>query len=519
MLRRVDGDFVGFGRWTCPAGRGIRAHHEGKKGVAHFRRGGPARWAMPQALLQVRLKVDVSMLAWAGAIIGALYALGFGIFWWISPPYPGLAHWSAASFGHSAAMILMTLRSVSTDPWLTRVLPTWLLLFSAMMLFIGATRFAGRRVSLGWPVTVYVLAGAAFAWLLVVEPQPRVRQVVNSAVMAGFLILAAIELFRERREGLRSSAIFNGCFVFGIGSWFVFRGIRAMAFGYVELFEPGGLQLLNMAISGAYVLGALFGTILMVHQRQLVAIREANGQLLAAKDQTLVLERRLLAERSHRQRRGLLRDLHDGLAGVTAHIALATSSPAAIPADGPLGDRIRQLRELATTGHRELRLLMDMLDRAETFWREPMAELRAHAMNILVARGIEARWDVHGPIPMEAVEDAAAMFSLLRVVKEAVNNAAKHSNARLVRIRFRFRPGVVGIQVRDDGVGTEVARPGPGGRGMTHMSERVRELGGRLRIQGQGGTCVRMVVPLPLEIRPTDSEGPSAGTETGGGGI
>lgn len=36
VLRHVDGGFVGCGRWTCPAGRGITAHHEDKKVLRTF---------------------------------------------------------------------------------------------------------------------------------------------------------------------------------------------------------------------------------------------------------------------------------------------------------------------------------------------------------------------------------------------------------------------------------------------------------------------------------------------------
>ena len=208
----------------------------------------------------ISMKLDVSLLAWVGAVVGLLYAMGFGIFWMISPPFPGLGPWSVSSLAHSVAVSLMTLRVVIGDPWLTRIVPTWLLLVSALLLYAGAARFGGRKFSMAAPLTVCVLAALTFAWLTVVDPQPRLRQLFNSAVMAGFTGLAAIELFRERRGGLRLSAILNGCFALGMGGWFGFRAIRAMAFGYVELFEAGGFQLINMAMSSGYALACLFGT-------------------------------------------------------------------------------------------------------------------------------------------------------------------------------------------------------------------------------------------------------------------
>lgn len=404
-------------------------------------------------------------------------------------------------------MSLMTLRACIADPWLTRIVPTGLLLLAALLFGTGAARFRDQRPRWGWRLAAWAGASALFAWFVAVDPQPRPRQVANSLVLSVLFLLAAVELFRERRPGLRFSAHFCGLAGAILAAWFAYRGVRALAWGYVELFVPERFQLANMAASAVLGTYIAVGTVLMVSQRQVMAIR-------LAKDEAVLLERKLSATRSRRQRHGLLRDLHDGLGGITANLALVASQSAGAPLDAAMAERLEQLRQLVAEGSLELRLLMDSLERGETCWAEALAQMRSHATHVLGGRQVEVRWVVSGHVPDEPVPDALALFSLMRIVKEAVANLARHSDARDAHIGFRFRPGAVGIVVRDNGRGM-ASEPGVGrGRGMAHMRQRAKELGGRLRIRMGRGTSLCIALPLPLLVRFPATEG--GRPETGG---
>jgi signal transduction histidine kinase/streptogramin lyase len=86
------------------------------------------------------------------------------------------------------------------------------------------------------------------------------------------------------------------------------------------------------------------------------------------------------------------------------------------------------------------------------------------------------------------------------ILKEALNNAAKHAGARHVSIEATAEDHWLRIAVRDDGKGF-VPRDGGGenaGRGVANMIGRARRAGGTLEITGGlgGGTCVTVAVPL-----------------------
>ncbi len=91
--------------------------------------------------------------------------------------------------------------------------------------------------------------------------------------------------------------------------------------------------------------------------------------------------------------------------------------------------------------------------------------------------------------------------TLLRVTQESLSNVRKHSLARRVRVGLQYSASEVTLIVEDDGVGFDVnsrSDPGPeGGYGIFGMVERVRLVGGEVRVESTPGwgTSIRTVLP------------------------
>jgi PAS domain S-box-containing protein len=91
-----------------------------------------------------------------------------------------------------------------------------------------------------------------------------------------------------------------------------------------------------------------------------------------------------------------------------------------------------------------------------------------------------------------------AAVALFRIAQEALNNAAKHSAAKSIRVLVEDRDDEIVLSVSDDGKGF-AAEQAPRGRwGMTTMRERAEAAGGRFSIQSSpgNGTTVRPAVPF-----------------------
>lgn len=94
-------------------------------------------------------------------------------------------------------------------------------------------------------------------------------------------------------------------------------------------------------------------------------------------------------------------------------------------------------------------------------------------------------------------------LALARVVGAAVANSAQHSGAPLIVVTVQRRSDEVEIEVTDAGTGFDVssadARARREGRlGLVGMRERVRRLGGELRIQSVVGVGTSVHARLPL---------------------
>jgi signal transduction histidine kinase len=85
---------------------------------------------------------------------------------------------------------------------------------------------------------------------------------------------------------------------------------------------------------------------------------------------------------------------------------------------------------------------------------------------------------------------------LLRVLREALSNARRHSEAEEVLVTVRAEGAYVVAEVSDDGRGFVVG--GPSGVGLKSMRERAAALGGELVVESEpwAGTRVRLKVPV-----------------------
>ncbi len=88
-----------------------------------------------------------------------------------------------------------------------------------------------------------------------------------------------------------------------------------------------------------------------------------------------------------------------------------------------------------------------------------------------------------------------------RIASEAVTNAFRHANARLVEVEIRYDARLLRLRVRDDGVGVDRTLLAEGARqghwGLPGMRERARSLGGRLELWSEHASAPRSSCSFP----------------------
>jgi len=196
------------------------------------------------------------------------------------------------------------------------------------------------------------------------------------------------------------------------------------------------------------------------------------------------------------ERRRLARELHDGVGqNLTAIKHRLAAVAAALPQDHATREALDATIALCTDTLEDTRNLSRLL-------RPPVlddlgleAALRWLARSQGEASGLAIDVDI-GPLP---ALDGDLQTLLFRVAQEALNNTAKHAQARSVLVRVAARGGLLQLQVADDGRGCEPETAlRSGGSGLGGMRERLRLYDGQLELHSAPGegTRLRAVVPL-----------------------
>jgi signal transduction histidine kinase len=87
-----------------------------------------------------------------------------------------------------------------------------------------------------------------------------------------------------------------------------------------------------------------------------------------------------------------------------------------------------------------------------------------------------------------------------QVVREALNNAVRHSGATSIQVQAGVHAGAVRVIVEDDGSGFVAAKFDGDHFGLSMMRERVELVGGVLHVESTHGVGTRVVARLPLEV-------------------
>jgi signal transduction histidine kinase/ligand-binding sensor domain-containing protein len=200
-----------------------------------------------------------------------------------------------------------------------------------------------------------------------------------------------------------------------------------------------------------------------------------------------------------RERTRIARDIHDDLGGSLTEIGYL----------GALAVRdcrsLEGAREQLTRITERTRELARRLD--ETVWavnpkNDSTGQLATYlcrfAREFLEPTAIHCRLDVSNSLP-EVTLTSEVRHDVYLVVKEALNNAAKHSGAAELWLRLTTSGGALIIEVSDNGRGFSMDAKRETGNGLRNMAARMEDIGGELAVRsapGQG-TTVCLHLPLP----------------------
>jgi signal transduction histidine kinase len=124
-----------------------------------------------------------------------------------------------------------------------------------------------------------------------------------------------------------------------------------------------------------------------------------------------------------------------------------------------------------------------------------VAYIRAHATEYFDNTPIECKVNVPAVIPQVDISGEKRRNIFLSV-KEALNNAMKHSQGTQIRIDIITLDNKLIIKVADNGVGINPEQLRRFGNGLSNMRRRMESINGSCKIEGEGSCVVTFEAPI-----------------------
>ena len=185
------------------------------------------------------------------------------------------------------------------------------------------------------------------------------------------------------------------------------------------------------------------------------------------------------------ERDRIARDIHDDLGSkltqllLTGEVAQIESTPAV---GAPLSQMCDDTRNILATIDEVVWIVDSQHDNLDDF----VIYLCKHTQNFLDATGIRCRFDVPPEFPVKILSQLTRR-NLFLAIKEALTNAAKHSEATELMVRIDLNGSRLKVIVTDNGCGFDSAHASQGRNGLSNMKQRMAEIGGDCQVISRRG--------------------------------
>ncbi|MGY6024544.1 sensor histidine kinase [Streptomyces spinosirectus] len=299
---------------------------------------------------------------------------------------------------------------------------------------------------------------------------------------------------RWHRLGLLASAVTvagaqaGGVPFHGAVQWTVFAAL---------LFANSGLQMVVAHLTEQEAQRA------RERNETITELERTNTALQQALDENAALHAQLLVQAREAgvadERRRLAAEIHDtiaqGLTGIIAQLQVVVNTPDRDQAREHTGRAMELARHSLGEARRSVHNLAPVAlenDGLPEALKKTVAEWGERT-------GVRADFTVTGTAEQLHEEVSA---TLLRIVQEALSNAARHAHATRVGVTLSFLGDEVILDIRDDGTGfdplTLPARTSAGGFGLDGMRARAERIAGSLTVESEPGHGTALSARVPL---------------------
>jgi len=334
--------------------------------------------------------------------------------------------------------------------------------------------------AIGTPLTIPYLPLILVAIALTALNHYFNRRRFTQLILALFFLLT---LFFPATAPLLSLFFFDGLQHFPLKIWLPLQLAFLALIGWrLTLFQVLYTLIL---LSAALLLHHLKGSIeaLTSHNKDIRDFHEETGQALKLKNKELLDKQDYeihLATLQERNR--IARDIHDNVGHGLSRAILQTGALQAVNQSDALKPLLDGLQQTLTDAMNSIRgSVHDLKDDA--------IDLEDSAQKILAESPYALNWnyDMTDNIPNPV------KYCFLTVLKEALTNTVKHSDADQLQVTLQEHPALYQFLFSDNGTKAPISK-NPG-IGLQNIEERVQNLGGYCNFTYQNGFKIFITIP------------------------
>ena len=211
-------------------------------------------------------------------------------------------------------------------------------------------------------------------------------------------------------------------------------------------------------------------------------LKEKNQALLQKQDYEIYTA-------TLKERNRIAREIHDNVGHMLSRSILMTGAMKMINNDPALNESLIQLEETLGTAMSNVRESVHDLHDDSINLRDVLEELTKSFSYCKVHMDYDMGYEIPRKIK----------YSFITIVKEALNNIIRHSNATQANLIIREHPALYQLVIEDNGTLVKNDKESSG-LGLINMKDRVASLEGTIQIRKENGFRIFITVPKKGEI-------------------
>lgn len=211
---------------------------------------------------------------------------------------------------------------------------------------------------------------------------------------------------------------------------------------------------------------------------------------------TIALERR---EAINQERNRIARDMHDDLGADLSNLLLVTRiGLQQAKESGNDFTAFSRLEQLTKESVQKIDNIIWALSSGKDNLEELVNYLEKYFMLFKSNLSLEGNFNATGHFK-EYPMPAHIRRSLYLVVKEVLNNSAKHAQCTRIDLDISLHQHTLEIIIQDNGIGMNLGEESNGRNGIKNVAIRMEQIGGKFQIISQNGSGTKSTITLLLE--------------------